>query len=190
MKPKTIEHTHQPIYRVRAPNDDPLDARFSQRPDLDNRWNTPAFPALYCCCSVEVARAIVKDFWEIGGVKVRDLPPGSRPRLFEIAWDGEAVDVASPEGVAGVGLPPHYPKGSDKVKTRALAAKWHRAGFDGVVGRSASRARLGFKEWQGDHERWGEVAIFVEKAKTPPRLIETPHDPDWFTAPRPRRRTD
>ena len=58
----TVVHNHVPIFRVvRRGWPDPADAKFSQLSRVDNRWNTPGFPALYCCCSETVARAIMRE---------------------------------------------------------------------------------------------------------------------------------
>jgi hypothetical protein len=39
---------------------------------------------------------------------------------------------------------------------------------------------LGFRDWTGMHERWGEVAIFVENAASPPALLRKRRDLGWF----------
>ena len=98
--PVLFDHSHQPVYRVvRRSWRNPLDATFSQRPTADNRWNTNRFPALYCCCSVTVARAVALDVLRYAGIELTDLRPDVQPRLVEISWSGEVVDVATAAGV-------------------------------------------------------------------------------------------
>ncbi len=171
MTPRLVLHRHRPLYRVvRAGWADPLDPGFSQRRP-DRRWNTAAFPALYCCCSPRVARAVARDLFRFAGVELEELAPAFRPRLVELAWWGRVVDVASARGVAAAGLPTSYPRGVEKEATRERAVEWHRAGAQGVVCRSASLARLGLAVWRGGHEPWSELAIYVENSDNRPRLL-------------------
>jgi hypothetical protein len=161
-------HHDQPLFRVvRAGWADPLDASYSLTAP-DRRWNTPLFPALYCCCSHAVARGITRDLLKLTGVEVEDLQPSYRPRLVELSWKGDAVDVATAEGVAAAGFPADYPSGVSKGLSRASASDWHDGGDEGVVCRSASLWRLGFSDWTGPHTRWSELTIFVENCATPP----------------------
>src|SRR5260370_42106135 len=105
MSPILIEHTHQPVYRViRSGNSDPLDAAFSQKGN-DNRWNTSAFPALYCCCSERVARAVTLDLFRFLGVEIVELHSEHRPALVEISWMGMVADIVSEEGLRASGRP-------------------------------------------------------------------------------------
>jgi hypothetical protein len=179
---RLVSHGHQPIYRVvRAGWTDPLDASFSQTAP-DNRWNTREFPALYCCCGLEVARAVTRDILRFAGVEVEDLQPGFRPRLVEIEWAGQVVDVVSPEGVAAAGFPDSYPEGVSKRHTRELAAEWHRQAAEGVVCRSASLHRLGVSGWSGGCARCGELALYVESCATPPRKLRHRDDVGWLSS--------
>jgi RES domain-containing protein len=180
--PRTVTHDHQPIYRVaRREWQNPLDAAHSRR--QPGRWNTADFPALYCCCSVEVARAVVRDVFRLAGVTLADLQEGRKPMLVPVRWQGEAVDVASAEGVAAAGLPPNYPNGASHDATRPLAAAWHDGGAEAVLCRSASLARDGFDTWMDPHEAWGEVAIFVANAATKPKAGRVRRDLRWLEAP-------
>jgi hypothetical protein len=182
-RPRRVPHEHQPVYRVvRAGWANPLDASFSRRA-ADNRWSSAAFAALYCCCSPRVARAVTRDVLRLAGVEPQDLQPAYRPRMVEVLWRGEVIDVASPEGVRAAGFPTDYPRGVDKAETRRAAGRWHRAGAEGVVCRSASLARLGFADWSGDHERWGELAIFPENAERAPKLGKGHDDLGWLAPP-------
>ena len=178
--PAAIDHRHTPLYRVVQRSwADPVDASFS-RLRTGNRWNTTGFPALYCCCSEPVARAITLDIFRMAGVELSDLRVPARPQLAEMAWQGPVADVVSAEGIAAAGFPAEYPAGVDKSETRRWASEWHAAGYEGVVCRSASLARQGFRNWQGDHERSSEVAIFVENSATAPVLLRRREDMEWF----------
>lgn len=169
---RLLDHSHVPLYRVvRAGWGDPLDASFSRRAP-DRRWNDARFAALYCCCSEGVARAVAEDVLRLAGLRLDELQPAARPQLAEIAWRGSVVDVATPEGIEAAGFPPEYPDHVSRHETRRRSALWHGAGgSEGVVCRSASLARLGLGHWSGPHEGWSELAIFVERAREPPRLV-------------------
>jgi hypothetical protein len=169
--PISIEHDHEPILRVvRANWADPLDLSFSKA-NPDNRWNTEDFPALYCCCSELVARAVAEDILGYAGIDIADLQPGFRPQKTEISWSGKVVDVISEEGVTQIGLPSHYPVGVERSQTRALSIEWFEAHHEGVVCRSASLMRKKFSAWKGSHEPWSEVAIYTSNASIAPRLL-------------------
>jgi hypothetical protein len=157
-----------------------MDASFSQRAG-DRRWNTVEFPALYCCCSVLVARGVTRDLLRLTGAEVEDLQPAFRPRLVELAWSGEVVDVSTPEGIAAAGFAADYPAGVSKRLTRAAATQWHEEGDEGVVCRSASLWRLGFSDWTGSHSRWSELAIFVENCSVAPVRKGHRDDLEWLT---------
>jgi len=170
-------HNHEPVFRVIRKNwGDPLDASFSQN-NNNNRWNTGDFPALYCCCSEDVAVAVAEDVFAYAGVNLSDLQPEYRPQVARISWSGDVVDVISVKGIQGVGLPIGYPAGVEKSQTRNLAEQWVKDGSEGVVSRSASMMKKGFSNWNGDHEPWGELAVFVSKVKTRPSLMSR-HDLD------------
>jgi RES domain-containing protein len=179
-EPVLIDHRHEPIYRVvRSGWADPLDASFS-RSATDRRWNHAGFPALYCCCGEAVARAVALDVLRYAGIELEELQPQARPELTEIRWQGEVVDVTTPEGVTAAGLPSAYPRGVDRDRTRSLGESWHGRGRAGVVCRSASLSKLGFDAWHGDHRRWSEIALFVENALRPPKLVRRRTDLDWI----------
>lgn len=182
MTERRFAHRHVPVYRVvRARWDDPLDASYS-RTAPDRRWNTAAFPALYCCCSIGVARAVALDVFRTAGVEIEDLQPDVRPQLVEIEWSGSVVDVASTEGVEAAGFAAEYPRGSDKAATRAAAERWHAGGAAGVCARSASLHRLGVSDWSGDHRRYAELALFFENGTAPPVLLRRRDDSGWLRA--------
>lgn len=178
--PRIILHSHLGVYRViRRTWRDPLDASFSQR-ETDNRWNTPEFPALYCCCSLRVARTVTLDLLRRAGVVLEDLRPGAQPALAEIRWSGRVVDVASAEGVAAAGFDSRYPEGATIADTEAKATNWHAAGLQGVVCRSASMVHQGLDRWVGDHRRWGELAIFIRNQRRKPVLVRRVEDLGWL----------
>ncbi|MCX6635012.1 MAG: RES family NAD+ phosphorylase [Acidobacteria bacterium] len=177
-----IEHTHEPVYRVvRANRADPLDAGFSRRGE-GGRWNTPEFPALYCCCSPVVARAVALDVFRLAGVELSDLAPDARPQLVEIGWSGGVADVASAEGIDSAGLPAGYPEDAAVSQTRRAGAEWRAMGAEGVVARSASLARMGMREWAGGHQRWSELAIFADSCRLRPALGRRHPDLEWLSA--------
>jgi RES domain-containing protein len=184
MSDHRLAHRHQPVFRVvRAGWGDPLDASHSRRA-LDRRWNTPDFPALYCCCSETVARAVAQDVFRLAGVLAEDLQPHARPQLVEIGWSGEVVDVVTEQGVEAASFPAGYPAGVERAATRAAAERWHAGRAEGVCARSASLARRGVSTWSGDHPRFGELAIFVVNARAAPALIRRRGDEDWLTVTR------
>lgn len=170
-KPIAHQHAHEPLYRVvRRGWKDPLDTSFSQLTN-DRRWNTKAFPALYCCCSTKVARAVTLDLFRYSGVVLDDLRPELRPQLVEIQWQGRTVDVVTTKGVRAAGFSADYPDRSSREQTQTAASLWHQKGWEGVVCRSASLHRLRFSDWSGDHERWSEIAIYTDRAVRSPKLI-------------------
>jgi len=177
--PLLIEHSHM-VYRViRQGWGDPLDASYSQTRS-DNRWNTPAFSALYACCSEQVARAVTLDRFRLSGVELEDLHPDVYPALAEITWSGVLADVASAAGVIAAGFSETYPTGVHTAETQAAATAWHASGVEGVVCRSASLARFGFSAWTDPHQPWGEVAIFPQNAARAPRRRRRRSDLDWL----------
>jgi RES domain-containing protein len=167
----SIDHVHEPVLRVvRTSWTDPLDVSFSQQ-KVDNRWNTPTFPALYCCCSEPVAVAVAEDVLNYAGVVVADLQPEYRPQKVAISWSGHVVDVISEEGLKSIGLPSEYPVAVSKDRTRTLAEQWIGADEEGIVCRSASLSKKGFAGWVGSHEPWGELTIFTSAAKIAPKVV-------------------
>lgn len=173
-------HRHKPVYRVvRSGWANPLNASYSQQKP-NNRWNTRDFPALYCCCSEKVARFVARDVLKFSGVVFEDLQPAGRPALLEVSWSGRVVDVASAKGIAAIAFPPNYPVGTSREETRAAATKWHEAGFQGVVCRSASLSRQGFSNWREPHQPWGELAIFVQNTRKGPQLLGIREHREWF----------
>jgi hypothetical protein len=180
MTEQRFDHDHTPVHRVvQAGWSDPLDASFSQR-TADRRWNTEDFPTLYCCCSVEVARAVALDVFRSAGIELEDLQPAAQPQIAEIAWRGEVVDMVTEDGVSAAGFPLDYPRRTDRNATRSTAERWHAAGAEGVCARSASLARRGFSAWRGDHRRYGELAIYVQNASVRPVLRRRRRDNRWL----------
>ena len=181
MSLNTLVHDHLTMYRVvRRDWANPVDATFSQHSDRDNRWNTPDFPALYCCCSESVARAIVRDIFRVTGADLSDLQDAARPQLVEIHWTGDPVDMITARGLVAAGFSEDYPTGSDHSQTREVARRWHYGGAAGILCRSASLARLGFRNWIGDHPPWSELAIYAENAPVRPSVQKRRDDLDWL----------
>jgi len=65
-------------------------------------------------------------------------------------------------------------------QTRRAAAVWRYAGFQGIVCRSPSLFRQGFSNWQGPHQRWGELVIFAGESLPPAVLLRRREDLDWL----------
>lgn len=179
--PWAIVHGHRILRVIRAAWRDATDASYSQQRD-DRRWNTRDFPALYCCCSLPVARAVVLDVFRLAAIVVEDLQPEMRPALATLSWSGRVVDIASGGGIAAAGFPPAYPDGMPKEETRGAAARWYEDGHEGIVCRSASvwRRARGEVAWDGDHARWSELAVFPRRAARPVREEGRRTDLTWL----------
>lgn len=175
----TILHDHKPIFRVvRREWADPLDATYSQT--VDNRWNTARFPALYCCCSQTVARAIVRNVFRLTGADLADLQETRQPQLIEIDWSGEPIDMISESAILTAGFAADYPRHSSHAETQVSADQWHTAGAPGVLCRSHSRSRFGFSDWSGHHAAWSELAIFTDTSPVRPSLLRRHADMEWL----------
>ncbi len=175
-----VVHRHIPLYRViRQGWADPLDASFSQQRD-ENRWNTHEFPALYCCCSLRVAAAVADDHFRRASLTLEDLQPAFRPALAEVTWTGKVVDVVSAYGVSAAGFDPEFPAKATTAQTQQAATRWHAADAEGLVCRSASLWRKGFRQWTGTHQPWGEVAVFTTNARRAPQLAARHTDLTWL----------
>lgn len=169
-----------PLYRViRQGWKRPLDSSFSQT-TANRRWNTPDFPALYCCSSPKVARAVTLDLFRFTGIQIEDLRPDLHPQLVEINWTGSVVDMATSKGIRAAGFSSNYPEGASLPETQKAATKWHKNGQEGVICRSASLHRLHFSDWSGQPERWSEIAIFPQRAKRAPRLVRRIFGLGWM----------
>jgi RES domain len=178
-----VAHEHEPIYRVvRAGWPDPLDTIYAR--SSSSRWNPAnSFPVLYTSCSENVARAIVRDLYDLGAIEIDDLQPSLRPQLTEIGWGGTVVDMASVEGIMECGFPLAYPDRIGHELTQPFAPAWHELGAEGIVCRSASVWRMDHVGWNGPHEAWSELAIFIENARRVPRLLRRREDLDWLVPP-------
>jgi hypothetical protein len=138
------------------------------------------FPALYCCCSEAVVRAIVRDIFRVAGVDVADLQEGAQPQLVEIDWTGEPIDMITGAAILDAGFTADYPIHSDHLQTQHAATKWHEAGAPGVLCRSASLARFGFSDWTGHHARWSELTVYTDNSSPRPSLLRRRDDLDWL----------
>jgi hypothetical protein len=178
-EPLLLAHTAPSLYRVvRRGWKNPLDPSFSQK-TTDNRWNTPAFPALYCACSPNVARAITLDLFRFAGLMLEDLQPPYRPQLIEISWNGDVVDAATDTGLERIPLPGD-PLAVSRESSQQCATAWHTARKEGVACRSASLARLRFTDWTGSYLRWGEIALFTDHCRMAPRLKKRIRGLEWM----------
>ncbi len=167
------------LFRVVPAASDPLDVSHSVR--RGGRWNPAgAFPTLYTCCSLRIARAIVQERLRRTTTFLVDLESDALPRLSTIGWAGPAVDVATAPGVTAAGLPATYPADVAHATTQPLAAAWHQRGEQGVLCRSATLGRAGFKDWTGDHRSWAELAVFTQNAHLPPSLLDTDDTGRWL----------
>lgn len=175
-------YQQNPLYRVvRRGWKDPLDTSFSQK-TADRRWNTADFPALYCCSSAKVARAVTIDLFRFTGLQLDDLKPEFRPQLVELQWTGKVVDMATNRGVMSAGFPKSYPAEVSLQETQSAAVRWHKNRWEGVLSRSASLHRLRFSDWAGSPETWSEIAIFPQQANFQPRLIRRVPGIVWMRA--------
>lgn len=180
--PEFLRHDHV-VYRVVKQRwTDALDTSFSK--EQGGRWNPPAaFPVLYTCCSVSVARSVTRDLFTVGSVEPADLPESERPQLVEIEWTGEVVDVVTVTGVEAAGFPPDYPSGVGFAQTQPVGAAWHADGCEGLLCRSASLGRAGMRNWNLDHRDVSELAIFIQNAKATPRPGRRITDLAWLLSP-------
>lgn len=137
--PRSREPFVGPVYRyIPHSGDNPLDGTYSMKEG--KRWNAKgSFPVVYTNCSLEVAIANLwhqfegeaGDPWDVAEEKQADLYeiPLSQPGL---------VDIVSPEGIAGVGLPPAYPAGVRWSATQRLGSRLHAERRPGVWCSSAA----------------------------------------------------
>jgi RES domain-containing protein len=149
-----------------------MDGRPSMR--RGGRWNARGtFPVTYTSCSVDVAIANLWRKYEDEVGQPWDESEEEQADLYEIQIDQEGlVDIASAKGIAGVGLPPAYPRGVSHRTTQPTGRRLHRERRPGIWCRSAALPA-------GE-----EVALFTDfasqgRAQTPPkRLCE------WFPIPK------
>lgn len=113
-------------------------------------------------------------------VEPEDLQPDLRPQLVEIGWRGEVVDVVTEEGVAEADFPMDYPTGLALADTQEAAKVWHAEDAEGVCCRSASVHRRGRTSWSGEHQAFGEVAIYPDNSEEAPKLLRRRGDLNWL----------
>ncbi len=97
--------------RVADPSwDDPLDGTYSMV--SGGRWNPPgAFPVVYLCSDVRVARGIVFAKYEGLPYGPEDLEPGEAPILVSTDTPhDDYLDAVTDGGLGAVGLPATYPR--------------------------------------------------------------------------------
>lgn len=161
-----------PVYRyINHRYNEPMDGRPSMR--RGGRWNAPgSFPVVYTSCSIDVAVANLWRRYEGEVAQPWDESEEEQADLYEIQIDQDGlVDIASPAGIAGVGLPSTYPSNVPRTTTQPIGRRLHREGRPGVWCRSAALP-------SGQ-----EVALFTEFAspmtvRIPPKRLW-----EWFPVP-------
>ena len=150
---------------------DPLDGSFAMR--SGGRWNPPnSFPVLYTSCSLDGAIANLWDRFEGEAVQPWEVAEERQADLHELrVSQSNLVDVVTPEGVAGVLLPPSYPEGVGHDQTQPVGTRLHGEGRPGVWCRSAALPK----------ER--EIALFLEFADRPERTGAPKRLWEWFPVP-------
>ena len=153
----------------------PLDGGYSQR--VGGRWNARgAFPAVYLCRSVSVARAVVFQKLEGHPYGPEDLNPSMGPVLVETTVRQERfVDAITTRGLESMDLPPSYPRDA-----RNRIVPWSRCqplgqaawddGCEGIACRSAAPTAPGGGE---------ELAWFV-RGRRRLRLRRKRPFAEWF----------
>ena len=134
-----------------------------------SRWNTGAFPALYCCLAKNVATSVRLDLYDVDVDEARNIDPLNMPVLIEFRWSGSLFDLTTETGLQSVDLLADYPEGhSDRGgsdTTRTIATDLYDNGNHGLVCRSASCFRLGnHNNWDGSSHDWSEVAIWPRQS--------------------------
>lgn len=168
---------HRLWYRIcDADWSDPVDDTFAQV--RGGRWNPPiSWRTLYLSEDLVTARMNLDLFvagWPYGP---EDLADDTGPHLAVVALprSQSVVDVHSPAGVAGVGLPASYPLDPAGApvphdRCQAVGTEVHDAGLRGIRCRSA----------QAPHGAGRELAWFPATARSRARLVERQVFTDWF----------
>ena len=84
--------------------------------------------------------------------------------------------------IAAAGFSRDYPNRSGHAETQRIAIKWHNDGAAGVLCRSASLARFGYRDWTGEHPRWSELAIYTDNSPVRPSVLKRRNDLSWLTS--------
>lgn len=154
---------------------EPTDGSFAMR--TGGRWNPPdSFPVLYTNCSVDVAVANLWDRFKGEAVQPWEVAEERQADLYELRIRQEnLVDVATPEGMRGVNLPPDYPEGVGHERTQPIGERLHGESRPGLWCRSAARPK-------GE-----EVALFLDFARSPEVLGSPRRLWEWFLVPEDQR---
>jgi hypothetical protein len=171
--PRTRSRFTGPVYRyINHEYTDPMDGTPSMR--RGGRWNARGtFPVVYTNCSTQVAIANLWHKYEGEVGQPWDESEEEQADLYEIRVDQEGlVDVVSPAGIAGVGLPITYPLGVPHRTTQPIGQRLNREQRPGVWCRSAA---LPTDE---------EIALFTDfaskgRVQTPPKRLW-----EWFPVPK------
>lgn len=148
-----------------------MDGTYSM--ERGQRWNPKgSFPVVYTNCSVDVAIANLWHKFEGEVGSPWDVAEEKQADLYEIPIEQPGlVDITTPDGIAGVGLPETYPTSVAKRTTQRIGARLHSERRPGVWCRSAA------------HPAGEEVALFTDFSapatprRPPKRLWE------WFPVP-------
>jgi len=151
--------------------DDPMDGTYSMKEG--KRWNAKgSFPVVYTNCSLEVAIANLWHQFEDEAGAPWDVAEEKQADLFEIPLSQPGlIDVVSPEGIAGIGLPATYPMGVSWRTTQRIGARLHGERRPGIWCKAAA------------HPAGEEIALFTDFCET-----ATPRRPaqrlwEWFPVP-------
>jgi RES domain-containing protein len=155
----------------------PLDGGYSQR--AGGRWNAPgAFPVVYLCRTVSVARAVVFHQLEGHPYGPEDLNPSMGPVLVETTVRSERfVDAITARGLESTGLTVSYPRdGRGQLvgwsRCQPLGQEAWEDGCEGIACRSAAPTAPTGGE---------ELAWFV-RGRRRLRLLRKRPFAEWFWA--------
>ncbi len=175
MKPLPTAVRGGVYYRVVSPNWlDPTDTIYSRR--RGGRWNPYLeFGALYLNATLQVAAANARAQHAGRAIKLFDLLPQARPQLVTLKIkDVEVLDVATPKGLAALGLPVNFPFDVPWPPCQEIARTAHSAELSGVAARSAAEVTATTSVGE-------ELALF-EHVSPGPLLSRQPFE-DWYPDP-------
>jgi RES domain-containing protein len=122
-----------------------------------NRWSADGEPTVYLAGDVGVALAEVARHWKPGAPAVR---------LWQVRLRlDRAMDLRRPDGRAAAGVPDDPRWFLDRRRCQELAARFRRAGHDGLIVPSVA--------FLDDLERWNAV-IFVDRVQSLGLALQQP----------------
>jgi RES domain-containing protein len=122
-----------------------------------NRWNADGEPTVYLAGDVGVALAEIGRHWQDGSAAVRLWQV--RVRL------DRALDLRRPDGRAAAGVPDDPRWFLDRRRCQELAARFRRAGHDGLIVPSVA--------FLDELERWNAV-IFADRVQSLALSLQQP----------------